>query len=801
MFQPILRHTLLGAICLLCLTGMEARGQSVTTQSATGVTDITSAFHATVTPGSTTNYRYVRFEYYPDGSGAFSVVNGNPFDVIGTNPVAVSANPPDLLPNTTYHYRVVMSPSVLGGGGWVGDEATFTTGAPTTLPTFQSAYADIIGDTLVNFVIWNTTSGGSPATTTFEYGTTTNYGAQVTLPDTMATNTTRSFAQINATGLTPGTVYHYRVKVTNDQGTTIGADGTFTTTLPATVTTGGSDSVAFFNANVAGTATPLAHTLSMFFQYGTTTDYGGTANATPYQVSGSGTTAVTASLTGLLPGATYHYRLRGADAWNGGGYYDGEDMTFTTPSNVTTLPATGVTDLAATVNGTVLTSGTGSTFSYIFEYGPTASYGQTRIATLVQNDTGNPNLKIVSASMPPLLPGTMHHYRLRFTQNGHTTYGEDVTFTTGPAATPPVITSPGQSLSPRYTTHANLAAAVQAGSSETTVVFEYGPDTSYGFEAPVPGTLAVNTSSVTGVTVSGLTPASTYHFRVRATNNEGTTYSGDTTFSTLPVPDVTTNPATNVGATWATLNGTYHMREANYTVTFEYGPTTDYGSVISPGGLVIGGGGGIIIGGGGGVVIGGGNNSVQNPSATPAELFIGTTYHYRLKLTDGVGASYYGADATFTTITPVEAWRQNYFGTTANEGQAADLETPANDHMPNLLKYAMGLDPRQPASPPAMSIVGEPGAERLSLTFSRLIAAKDVTYEVQAANSLDGPWTTISSASAGGPFNGTAEVIQTGVGIVFPGPSYPTGTDAFQIRDTVIIGSVLRRFLRLRVTR
>lgn len=793
------------------LTALEAFGQSVTTQAATAVTDIQATLNATVTPGSTTNYRYVKFEYWT-GTGPISEINANPFDVIGTNPVAVTANPPGLLPNTTYSYRVVMSPSILGGGGWVGGEMTFTTAAPTTLPTFQSAYADIIGDTLVNFVIWSTRSGGSPATTIFEYGTTTSYGSQVTLPDSMTTNTLRSFAQINATGLTPGTLYHYRVKVTNEQGTTTSADATFTTTLPATVTTGAASDVTCFSANVAGTATPLAHTLGLFFQYGPTTDYGSTANGSPYQVSGAGTKDVSGSLTGLLPGTTYHYRLRGADAWNGGGYYDGEDMTFTTPTNVTTLPATGVTDLAATVNGTVLTSGTGNTFSYVFEYGPTASYGQTRFATLVQNDTGNPNLKIVSASMPPLPPGTLYHYRLRFTQNGHTTYGEDVSFTTGPAATPPVITSPGQSLSPRYTTSANLAAAVQAGSSETTVVFEYGPDTSYGFEAAVPGSLAINSSSVTAVTVSGLTPGSTYHFRVRATNNEGTTYSGDTPFITLPVPDVMTNPATNVGSTWATLNGTYHMREGTYTVTFEYGPTPAYGSVISPGGLIIGGGGGGIIigggggiiiggGGGGGIVIGGGNNSVQNPSATPANLVIGETYHYRLKLTDGVGVSYYGPDATFTTVTPVEAWRQNYFGTTANEGQAADLETPAHDHMPNLLKYALGLDPRQPAAPPTMAVVGDPGDERLSITFSRLIAAKDVAFEVQAANSLDGPWTTISAASPGGSFFGTAQVTQTGIGLVLPGPPYPTGTDVFQVRDTVTIGSVPSRFLRLRVTR
>ena len=164
--MPALRNALL--LMVVWLSGLDAFGQSVTTQAATGVTDVLATLRGSVIPGSTTNYRYPKFEYWIDG-GLISTINADPFNVIGTSPVAVTANPPDLLPNTTYHYRVVMNPSIVGGGGWVGGEMTFTTAAPTTLPTFQSAYADIIGDTLVNFVIWNTRSGGSPATTTFEY--------------------------------------------------------------------------------------------------------------------------------------------------------------------------------------------------------------------------------------------------------------------------------------------------------------------------------------------------------------------------------------------------------------------------------------------------------------------------------------------------------------------------------------------------------------------------------------------------------------------------------------------------------
>lgn len=73
------------------------------------------------------------------------------------------------------------------------------------------------------------------------------------------------------------------------------------------------------------------------FEYGTTTGYGSTTAATPATVTGgSGVTAVSASLSGLLPFTFYHFRIR---AENAGGVTYGQDQTFTTPlaSTTTTL--------------------------------------------------------------------------------------------------------------------------------------------------------------------------------------------------------------------------------------------------------------------------------------------------------------------------------------------------------------------------------------------------------------------------------------------------------------------------------
>ena len=43
------------------------------------------------------------------------------------------------------------------------------------------------------------------------------------------------------------------------------------------------------------------------------------------------------------------------------------------------------------------------------------------------------------------------------------------------------------------------------------------------------------------------------------------------------------------------------------------------------------------------------------------------------------------------------AWRLAHFGDTADEGDAADLANPTGDGLPNLLKFALDLDPTVPA--------------------------------------------------------------------------------------------------------
>ena len=64
----------------------------------------------------------------------------------------------------------------------------------------------------------------------------------------------------------------------------------------------------------------------------------------------------------------------------------------------------------------------------------------------------------------------------------------------------------------------------------------------------------------------------------------GTTYGPDQSFTTLSAtgtPVVTTNPATNLASSSATLNGTVDPHGLTTTLYFQYGTTTSYGSATA----------------------------------------------------------------------------------------------------------------------------------------------------------------------------------------------------------------------------
>lgn len=120
----------------------------------------------------------------------------------------------------------------LGGDGAAGQVVLTYVGAPIVVT--DPATGVTASDATLNGVV---SSDGAATTVTFEYGLTAAYGSTVTaVGSPLAPGATNAPVSATISGLTAGTVYHFRVKGVNSTGTTDGADRTFTTLPPPSPT-------------------------------------------------------------------------------------------------------------------------------------------------------------------------------------------------------------------------------------------------------------------------------------------------------------------------------------------------------------------------------------------------------------------------------------------------------------------------------------------------------------------------------------------------------------------------------------
>ena len=596
-----------------------APAPTATTNAASEVGTSSATLNGTVNANDQNTT--VTFEYGLDSSYGRTVF-AVPSSVGGSSNTAVAAPITDLTPNTTYHFRVV---AASGGGVSHGADMSFTTLAAPSVTTDEAFPVGASGATLNGTVNAN----GLTTTVTFEYGTTTAYGTTVTADQSPVSGSTDTAVSTAITGLTVGTTYHYRAVGVNAIGTTHGADRTFFTSAPAapTVTTNAATLVVSDGATLNGTVVANNASTAVTFEYGLTAAYGSTVTAVPSPLVGTTPTAVSATISGLTVGTTYHYRIVGVNA---NGTTNGADMTFATsdvPAAVTDA-ASAVASSSATLNGTVNPNTDAGTVSVYFQYGLTTAYGDL-ISAFPNSLTGRVSTA-VSGDLNGLTSNTTYHYRVVAQGPNGTSYGADVTFTT--STTEPAPTAVTDAATAVGATAATFNGTVNASNTSAAVVFEYGLDTSYGKvvaadQSPVTG----STDTAVSRTVDDLAPNTTYHFRVVAQNVDNTEYGADATFTTSAAsPAATTGAATAISNTGATLNGTVNANNDTTTVTFEYGLDTTYGSSTpadqSP-------------------VTGGGFTAV---STSLTGLIGNTTYYFRVVAQNSAGTTY-GSAMTFVT--------------------------------------------------------------------------------------------------------------------------------------------------------
>ncbi len=525
--------------------GMMTIAPKVGTTSASGVAETIATLEASVGPNSqatTYDFEYGTTTAYGAQTSAGSAGSG-------AGAATVSAPVGGLTPATPYHFRAV---ATNGTGTTYGPDQTFTTIAPPTAIS-QPASSVMLTSAILNGTV---NPQGHATTYHFDWGPTTSYGSQLPEVDaSVGADSAKHQLEQELTGLSADHTYHFRVVATNcggcTEGTTYGADQTFTTAAPPTATTEGAEAIELTSATVTGTVNPRGAAATYHFDWGETTAYG---NQSPVPDQSAGSDSVShelgQSLTGLHAGTAYHYRIVATNC--GGcvaGTAYGADQTFTTvpAPTASTQGAQSLTLTGATVTGAVNPEGTATT--YHFDWGETTAYGNQ--SPVPDQSAGSDSVSHeLGQSLTGLHAGTVYHYRIVATNCGGcvagTAYGVDQTFTT--VAAPAVSTDAAQAVA---LTSATMTATVNPRGTATTYHFDWGETAAYGGRSPLADEAVGSDSATHEVSraLTGLTPGTGYHYRVVASDCEGcaagTSYGADTTFTTASEPLLADQPASS----------------------------------------------------------------------------------------------------------------------------------------------------------------------------------------------------------------------------------------------------------------
>jgi uncharacterized protein (TIGR02145 family) len=360
------------------------------------------------------------------------------------------------------------------------------------------------------------------------------------------------------TSLDPGVKYYVKAFATNIKGTTYGNETFFTTviSLPQVVTANPeplSDTSVSVGGEVTSDGGFEVTERGVFWSTSPNSH-----NTGKKEVLGNGIGVFSTTLNNLVQGATYYTR---AYAKNIKGMAYGNEVSFTTTMvepSVQTLHTQDISTNFATINGEIISTG-GSTITskgFYISSQTDAHINGTRINVDGDEET-------FLAVVENLLPGQMYYYTTFATNSVGTGYGVELSFTTL-GNVPDAVTDGFDEL---RTNSVTLRGLVNANRLSTIVQFEYGTSNSYGSsinadQSPV----SDNDVEVTAV-ITGLLPNTTYHFRVVAQNELGTSYGKDTTFTTV-ITGITGSVSDVDGNTYSTIGiGYQYWTTSNLRVT------------------------------------------------------------------------------------------------------------------------------------------------------------------------------------------------------------------------------------------
>ena len=332
----------------------------------------------------------------------------------------------------------------------------------------------------------------------------------------------------------------------------------------------------------------------------------------------------TATATSLAPGTTYYARAFANNA-KGKGY--GEEISFTTApglASVTTAEVGDITQSSAVSGGEVVSNGGG----IVTARGVVWSTNEN--PTLEQNDGFTENGDEIGAfesTLPELTHITTYYVRAYVTNEYGTNYGEQLSFTTLPLL-PEVTTTSIEAITGNTATGGGEVTSDGDGTlsarglvwstSQNPTLEENMGYTDNGIDV---GTFASELTDLTGST--------TYYVRAYATNESGTTYGNEVSFTTLATPTVTTADISGISSTAAISGGNVTATGGSPVTLRGVCWSTTPNPTIANSKTENGGG-------------------VGSYTSNLMELLPGTTYYVRAYATSTNGTGY-GVEKTFAT--------------------------------------------------------------------------------------------------------------------------------------------------------
>jgi hypothetical protein len=303
----------------------------------------------------------------------------------------------------------------------------------------------------------------------------------------------------------------------------------------------------------------------------------------------------------------------------------------TTLPGIVSVRVSRISSWSAILGSSIQPNGLATTCQ--FEYGTTTQYGSN---TSERNIGTGLSAVAVVESLANLHAGTTYHWRAVATNGLGKSVSADSVFTTVAFdSLAPMARNDSASSIASFT--ARLFGTVNPRSLPTTCYFEYGTTTQYGSNTPQ-RSIGSGASAIAVVEpISGLHAATTYHWRIVATNGVGKSVGVDSAFATVPfdslAPTARTDSASGVTKNLAHLFGTVNPRFLSTTCYFEYSSTN--GGVMKTIDIVVGNG--------------GSDTPVSDWISSLAE---GTTYQYRIVAKNSVGYAYGEYKSLETTTDP-----------------------------------------------------------------------------------------------------------------------------------------------------